>query len=212
MASENMSSANPTNTVGAQTEGGGAGKGKGRRLPRPPLPPTRMGRLETGLENLTGLVSEFVNTFHGVQLARAQPSNGQQATPKNSRSVRSGRSRRGEEEVSIERLQQRDLAARQQPRQVWRRLGAQGRSESRRSQTERTRTSVFDRLAHSEGSDEEVDSTWTPSGSEELSTTDLRDRLNARRNISHGVPQPRNPRNGRVPSARNEKGGRANPP
>ncbi|GMN28351.1 hypothetical protein TIFTF001_051655 [Ficus carica] len=170
MASENMSSAN----LGAQTEGGGAGKGKGRRLPRPPRPPTRMDRLETGLENLTGLVTEFVNTFHGVQPARAQPSNGQQATPKNSRSVRSGRSRRGEEE--------------------------------------RTRTSVFDRLAHPEESDEEVDSTWTPSGSEELSTTDLRDRLNARRNISHGVPQPRNPRNGRVPSARNEKGGRANPP
>ncbi|GMN18961.1 hypothetical protein TIFTF001_048559 [Ficus carica] len=212
MASENMSSANPTNTVGAQTEGGGAGKGKGRRLPRPPRPPTRMDRLETGLENLTGLVTEFVNTSHGVQPARAQPSIGQQATPKNSRSVKSGRSRRGEEEVSIERLQQRDLAARQQPRQVWRRLGAQGRSESRHSQTERTRTSVFDRLAHPEGSDEEVDSTWTPSGSEELSTTDLRDRLNARRNISHGVTQPRNPRNGRVPSAGNEKGGRANPP
>ena len=97
MASENVSSANPTNTIGAQTEGGGAGKGKGRRLPRPPRPPTRMDRLETGLENLTGLVTKFVNTFHGAQPARAQPSNGQQATPTNSRSVRGGRSRRGGE-------------------------------------------------------------------------------------------------------------------
>ena len=169
-----------------------------------------------GLENLTGLVTKFVNTFHGAQPvkaqpARAQPSNGQQATSTNSRTVRGSGSRRGGEEVSEERLRQRDLPARQQPRQVWRRLGAQRQSESQHSQTERTRTSVFDRLARSEGSDEEVDSTWTPSGSEELSTTDLRDRLNARRNISHGVPQPRNPRNGRVPSTKNVRGGRANP-
>ena len=86
-----MSSANPTNTVGAQTEG--AGKGKGRQLPHPPRPLTRMDRLAMGLENLTGLVTEFVNTFHGAQPVRAQPSNGQQATPTNSRSVRGGRSR-----------------------------------------------------------------------------------------------------------------------
>ncbi|GMN39404.1 hypothetical protein TIFTF001_008639 [Ficus carica] len=158
-----------------------------------------MDRLETGLENLTGLATEFVNTFHGVQPARAQParaqpSNGQQATPTNSLSVRSGKSRRGDEEVPVERMQQRDLPARQQLQQVWRRLVAQGRSESRRSQMERMHNSMLNRLARPERSDEEVDSAWTPLGLEEPYTTDLRDRLNTRCNIPHGVPTSESPK------------------
>ena len=49
------------------------------------------------------------------------------------------------------------------------------------AQTNKTRTSVFERLkTYSEGSVNEVNDIWTPSSLQEYETNDLRDQLNAR--------------------------------